>query len=273
MLIDKAPGFCPGAFTFGCVYLSGYTLHPMSYTANFRFYGSLNDFLRPRQRHTTFSYTFAAHQTVKDMIEAMGVPHVEVRDVLVNGEKVSFSHRLLPDDQVEVYTYENGEETLLSGIAERRFVLDVHLGSLARALRMLGFDTVYGQHLHDPELVRISIEEKRILLTRDVNLLKHKAIPAGYWLRSQQTEAQLLEVLTKYKLADLFRPFTRCMVCNGRIVPVDKQQVLELLPPKTQLYFDEFYQCQQCRRVYWKGSHYERMQELIRRIKEKERYS
>ncbi|MDO6388805.1 Mut7-C RNAse domain-containing protein [Pontibacter sp. BT731] len=239
----------------------------MSHSAFFRFYGSLNDFLRPRQRHTVIPYTFAAHQTVKDMIEAMGVPHVEVHAVLVNGEKVDFSYRLEPNDQVEIYPYEGGEEELLTGVAERRFVLDVHLGSLARFLHLLGFDTVYGQHLHDPELVQISSEEKRILLTRDVNLLKHKAILAGYWLRSQQTEEQLKEVISRYRLGDQLQPFTRCMVCNGHIVPVEKQEVLEQLPPNTQLYFDEFYQCRQCKRVYWKGSHYERMQELIRRIK------
>ncbi|MCP2044882.1 Mut7-C ubiquitin/RNAse domain-containing protein [Pontibacter sp. HSC-36F09] len=240
----------------------------MSYTATFRFHDSLKDFLRPRQRHTAIFYTFAEHQTVKDMIEAMGVPHLEVKNVLVNGEELSFSQRIQAGDQVEVYSYEGGEAELLPGIAEPRFVLDVHLGSLARYLRMLGFDTVYEQQLHDPELVQISSEEQRILLTRDVNLLKHKAIPAGYWLRSQQTEEQLQEVLARYKLADLFQPFTRCMVCNGPIVPVEKQEVLEQLPAKTKLYFDEFYQCQQCKRAYWKGSHYERMQELIRRIKE-----
>ncbi|WP_076666917.1 Mut7-C RNAse domain-containing protein [Pontibacter indicus] len=238
----------------------------MSHTAHFRFHGSLNDFLRPRQRHIALGYTFAEHQTVKDMIEAMGVPHVEVREVMANGEKVDFDQRLQPEDQVEVYPYENGEEELLTGIAERRFVLDVHLGTLARSLRMLGFDTVYDQHLHDPELTQIASKEQRILLTRDVNLLKHKAIPAGYWLRSQHTAEQLREVFTRYKLADYIRPFTRCMVCNGQIVPVEKQEVVEQLPPNTQLYFNEFYQCRQCKRVYWKGSHYERMQETVCRI-------
>ncbi|PVY39625.1 Mut7-C RNAse domain-containing protein [Pontibacter virosus] len=245
----------------------------MLHTAQFRFQGTLNDFLRPCQRNISICYTFAEHQTVKDMIEAMGVPHVEVREVLVNGKKVNFSKRLESDNQVEVYPFEGGEAELLAGIADQRFVLDVHLGSLARYLRLLGFDTVYGQHLHDPELVQISSEEKRILLTRDVNLLKHNAITAGYWMRSQNTEEQLQEVVSRYRLADQFRPFTRCMICNGHIVQVEKNQVLAQLPPKTQLYFDEFYQCQQCRRVYWKGSHYKRMQELIRRIKEKERYS
>ena len=202
---------------------------------------------------------------MKDMVEAMGVPHVEIGDVLVNGAKANFNCRLQPEDQLQVYPLEEGEG-LLTGIAERRFVLDVHLGSLARYLRMLGFDTVYGQHLQDPELVQIARTEQRILLTRDVNLLKHKAIPAGYWLRSQKTETQLQEVIGRYRLADHFHPFTRCMVCNGLISQVEKRAVLEQLPPDTRRYFEEFYQCRQCKRVYWKGSHYERMMEFMKKV-------
>ncbi|MBF8964952.1 Mut7-C ubiquitin/RNAse domain-containing protein [Pontibacter sp. FD36] len=238
----------------------------MSQTAFFKFHGSLNDFLRPRQRNTSIRYTYAVHQTVKDVIEAIGVPHVEVREVLVNGAKAAWTQRLQENDQVEVYPFEGGEEELLADKGERRFVLDVHLGTLARSLRMLGFDTVYRNDLHDTELVQLADESQRILLTRDVNLLKHKDIPAGYWLRSQHTEEQLKEVVIRYKLHDQLRPFTRCMVCNGNIVAVDKQEVLEQLPPKTKQYFDEFYQCQQCKQVYWKGSHYERMMELVHKI-------
>lgn len=145
-------------------------------------------------------------------------------------------------------------------------MLDVHLGTLAKSLRLLGFDTVYGQRLHDAALVKISHGEQRILLTRDVNLLKHKAIPMGYWLRSQHTEKQLAEVVCRFQLVDHIRPFTRCMVCNGTIEVVSKETVLDLLPPKTRLYFDEFFQCADCKRVYWKGSHYQRMKETIQRI-------
>jgi uncharacterized protein with PIN domain len=205
---------------------------------------------------------------VKDLIEAMGVPHAEVREVLVNGEQVLLNHRLQPEDRVEVYPYDGTEEELLQGIAARRFVLDVHLGTLARSLRMLGFDTVYENDLHDKQLVELAKAEQRIVLTRDVNLLKQKAIPAGYWLRSQHTEEQLAEVLKRFQLLEQVNPFSRCLDCNGKIEAVDKATVLDQLPPKTQLYFHEFYQCSACHRVYWKGSHYTRMQELMERIRE-----
>jgi uncharacterized protein len=240
----------------------------MSQIAHFRFYGSLNDFLRPKQRNTAFSHTFAAHQSLKDIVEAMGVPNVEVREIWVNGDPANFGGRLSSDDQVAVYPFDGHETELLKSIAVVRFVLDVHLGTLARALRMLGFDTVYRNDLHDPELVQIASAEQRILLTRDVNLLKNKAIPAGYWLRSQHTEEQLTEVIRRFRLLDQIKPFTRCMVCNGCIRAVTKESVLDQLPARTRLYFEEFYQCQNCLRIYWKGSHYARMEELVKRLKQ-----
>ncbi len=240
----------------------------MQASANFYFHGSLNDFVRKSKRHTWQRYTYSGHQTVKDIIEALGVPHVEVREILVQNEKVDFGYRLQPDDSVQVYPHDGHEEELQQGIAEPRFVLDVHLGTLAHSLRMLGFDTLYETHLHDKEIAALAQTEQRIVLTRDVNLLKNKAIPVGYWLRSQHTEEQLAEVLQRFGLVGKIKPFTRCMVCNGTIEAVAKEAVLDQLPPKTQLYFDEFYQCTSCRRVYWKGSHYQRMEELVRCISE-----
>lgn len=240
----------------------------MQQTARFYFYGSLNDFLRKPKRAVWFGYTFSTHQSLKDMIEANGVPYLEVQRVLVNGGQAGPSHRLQAEDRVEVYPFDGKDEELMAGIANIRFVLDVHLGTLARSLRMLGFDTLYDNDLHDPELVQLASSERRILLTRDVDLLKNKAIPAGYWLRSQHTQEQLTEVIRRFKLLDRLQPFTRCMVCNGRIVAVAKETVLNRLPPKTRLYFEEFYRCEACGRVYWKGSHYGRMLDLVKKIKE-----
>lgn len=242
----------------------------MSHTARFYFHGSLNDFLRPYKRNMQISYTFPGNPAVKDSIEALGVPHLEVCQVQVNGKTVQLTYQLQDKDEVQVYPFDGREEALTAGIAAYRFVLDVQLGTLARALRMLGFDTVYDTTLTDKAIAGIAAAEQRIVLTRDVNLLKHKAIPFGYWLRSQHTEAQLAEVSRRFGLAEQMRPFTRCLVCNGEFVPVSKQQVLDQLPPKTRLYFEEFYQCATCARVYWKGSHYERMLELVQRLKKME---
>jgi uncharacterized protein len=240
---------------------------PMQLTARFLFHGSLNDFVRRMKRHTWTPYTFSGKPSVKDSIEAIGVPHLEIREVQVNGEIVTISYGLQPGDEVQVYPYDGREDELLSGIATCRFVLDVHLGTLARSLRMLGFDTVYENTLTDKAIAGIAQAEQRIVLTRDVNLLKHKAIPFGYWLRSQHTEEQLQEVIRRFRMIDHIRPFTRCMVCNGEIAEVPKYVVVDQLPPKTKLYFDEFYQCSSCQRVYWKGSHYEQMLGFINTLR------
>jgi uncharacterized protein len=239
----------------------------MQLTARFLFHGSLNDFVRRMKRHTWLPYTFGGKPSVKDSIEAIGVPHLEIRKVQVNGEIVTISYGLQPGDEVQVYPYDGREDELLSGIATCLFVLDVHLGTLARSLRMLGFDALYENTLTDKEIAGIAQAEQRIVLTRDVNLLKHKAIPFGYWLRSQHTEEQLQEVIRRFRMIDHIRPFTRCMVCNGEIAEVPKYVVVDQLPPKTKLYFDEFYQCSSCQRVYWKGSHYERMLGFINMLR------
>ncbi|MBB6611826.1 Mut7-C ubiquitin/RNAse domain-containing protein [Pontibacter sp. Tf4] len=240
----------------------------MAGTAHFKFYASLNDFLPKQEQESWINYSFPENPVVKDAIEAMGVPHPEVNAIVVNGNKVDFTYKLQPSDEVEVYPKGFPATINLTPTYSLpyRFVLDVHLGKLVRFLRLLGFDTFFDPELSEKELVRIAVEENRILLSRGVNILKYKTIVHGYWLRSQQPEEQLLEVIRYYSLAGEFSVFTRCMVCNGTIVQVPKEQVQELLPPKTKLYFHEFYQCQHCRRVYWKGSHYERMQQFINNL-------
>lgn len=145
------------------------------------------------------------------------------------------------------------------------FILDVHLGKLARRLRMLGFDSLYLNTYTDTQIVEIASNQTRIVLTRDVNLLKHKVLQTGqgYWLRSQNPDKQLIEVLNQFKLYSSTKPFFRCINCNGIIQRVVKETVLSHLEPDTILYFHEFYQCNTCGKVYWKGSHYEKIERFI----------
>jgi uncharacterized protein with PIN domain len=242
--------------------------------ATFQFFGNLNDFLPKKQRGTLITFSFKGNPAVKDSVEALGVPHPEVAGILANGVAVDFRYLLKPDDRIEVFP--KGIKDEFSKVTdlqpdlpkEIKFVLDVHLGKLAKNLWLLGFDTVYSNSYHDQEIARIATEENRIVLTRDVNLLKQKVINWGYWLRSQHLEEQLTEVIGYFGLGTQIQPFTRCLECNGQIFPVPKDLVLNILPPNTRLYFEEFYQCQNCQRVFWKGSHYERMEEFIRRFQE-----
>ncbi|GAB3536463.1 Mut7-C RNAse domain-containing protein [Pontibacter brevis] len=214
-------------------------------------------------------YRFTGTPAVKDAIEAIGVPHPEVGVILVNDLPVPFSYPLQAHDKVAVYpadanqNWPGGFSLQAKPPTPERFVLDVHLGKLVRALRMLGFDTCYENDYSDRTIANIAATEERIVLTRDVGLLKQKTIRWGYWLRSQHLEEQLAEVVNYFNLQRHFTPFTRCMACNGNIKEVSKEAVVAQLPPKTKLYFDEFFQCDSCNRVYWKGSHYERMQQFI----------
>jgi len=228
-------------------------------TAQFLFHGVLNDFLPARLKATPISCSFAPHQTVKHLVEALGVPHLELGQVLVDGQPVTDSTRLPNGCRVDAYPWE--QESLPK--EEARFILDNHLGKLAAMLRMLGFDTLYRNDYQDDELAAVAASEGRILLTRDRRLLMRKAIPRGYCVRQDDPQGQIRAVLKRYNLFPHISPFQRCLRCNHPLQPVDKAQVLERLEPLTRRYFDEFCLCPACDQVYWKGSHYEHMQALI----------
>lgn len=238
----------------------------------FRFYRELNDFLPPQLRQQPFSRDYLLPGSVKDAIENIGVPHTEVDLVLVNGESVDFAYQLAEGDFISVYPmFEAMDISPLNRLRpaplrQPRFVLDCHLGKLARYLRMLGFDSLFWTQCDDDTLLQISVQQQRILLTRDLGLLKRRQLERGYFVRATNPRAQLAEVVQRLQLENSFRPFTRCMACNGLVEPIEREKVLDLLPANTRRYFTEFFQCGSCHRVYWKGSHYERMQELVQQL-------
>lgn len=236
-----------------------YQKNPLN-TATLRFLDTLNNFLPKDQREADIVVHFQQNPTVKHLIEALGVPHVEVGAVTVNGEAVSLAERVHDGDQIEVRPAAPGCPV------EPRFLLDSHLGRLAAYLRMLGFDCLYNNDYQDDRIADILAEDIRILLTRDRRLLMRKVVQYGYCLRSLEPQEQLTEVVRRFDLADKIRPFHRCLRCNAPLEPVSKEAVLDRLEPLTKRYFDEFRLCPACDQVYWKGSHYERMQELIQRI-------
>lgn len=241
----------------------------MTNQAYFRFYAELNDFLQAERRQRTFVHRFELSGSIKDMIEALGVPHTEIDLILANGQSVDFSYLVRDGDQFSVYpVFESLDITPLvrlrpQPLRETRFVLDVHLGRLATYLRMLGFDTLYRNDYADEELARISSSEGRILLTRDRGLLKRSVVTHGYCLRTTNPRQQLIEVLRRFDLFDSIKPFQRCLHCNGLLQPVDKAAIIDRLLPQTRQHYDEFRRCQACDRIYWPGSHYRRMQQFI----------
>jgi len=226
-------------------------------TAQFHFQPELDYFLSAARRGKVILVSFKGQQSLKHLIESLGVPHTEVGALLVNGRFASLDRITQSGDQVEVQPAPHGCSV------EPRFLLDNHLGRLAAYLRMLGFDCLYQNDFQDDQIAEILADDRRILLTRDRRLLMRKVVQYGYCPRSLEPNEQFREVVRHFELEPLARPFHRCLRCNAVLEPVEKSAVLDHLEPKTKLYYNEFAICPQCDQVYWKGSHYERMQSLI----------
>ena len=148
-----------------------------------------------------------------------------------------------------------------------KFVADVHLGRLTRYLRMMGFDIYYKNNFSDEEIVKISLKERRAILTRDIGILKRNEVTHGYFLRSNKVAEQTLEVIKRFDLQKSIKEFTRCLDCNQLLVPIKKEMVIDELPLKVAQTQNEFYQCPSCKKIYWKGTHYQRMLSFIQSLK------
>jgi len=240
--------------------------------AHLCFHGSLNDFLSPKNRNLPIPISFTSSPSIKDAIESAGVPHTEADVILVNNISVDFSYHLRQNDQVSIFP-------LLSPFSQSNiihlqipppepvsFVLDVHLGKLARFLRMMGFDSLYSNLFKDEEIVSLAAFENRVILTRDIGILKYASVKWGYWIRSQIPLEQLSEVLYRYNLYSSIHPFSLCMQCNGNLVNVPKEELVSELQPNTKRFFNQFKRCADCGKVYWEGSHVEKMKLIIKRI-------
>lgn len=243
------------------------------------FYETLNDMLKPDQRDIDLIYVLTETRSVKDLVESIGIPHTEIDLIIVNGTSVNFNYQVKNKDNIALYPYSTQQDSnspgnvpLIHCIPEifdhPRFVLDVHLGKLAAYLRMLGFDSLYNNHYDDPDLADISENEERVLLTCDRKLLMRKQITLGYFVRSRRPQQQLLEVVFRYNLYNQSKPFTRCILCNGEMQPVEKSTIELQLQEKTKQHYDDFFQCSSCRKIYWKGSHYLKMKQIINDLKQ-----
>lgn len=234
-----------------------------------RLYGALNDFLPPERRGAEFLHTFSGTPSVKDLLESLGPPHPEVDVILVDGQAVDFSHRVEDGARVAAYpAFHSIDVTPVTRVGlplpeEPRFALDVGLGRLSGFLRMLGFDTLWRNDFADDELSRLSRDEERVVLTRDLGLLKRAEVRHGYYPRNTDPAHQLVEVVRRYQLSSRMRPFTRCLACNAPLVVAGKDEVLDRIPEGVAATHSRFQQCHACKRVYWPGTHHQRMQALV----------
>ena len=237
--------------------------------ARFRFYEELNDFLAPDRRKREFEAPFARAATVKNAIEALGVPHTEVELILVNGMSVDFSHRLVDGDRVSVYPmFEAFDIASLLRVRSRplratRFIADSHLGRLARLLRMAGFDTLHENRAADETIRHLARAEERIVLTRDRALLMCGSVTHGCYVHALEPRSQFREVVQRLQLGSSVRPFTLCLDCNRPLEPITAGAARDRVPPTIAATYERFSACPDCRNVYWEGSHWQRMRMLL----------
>jgi hypothetical protein len=232
-----------------------------------QFEGELNDFLTTEKRHVAFEHSAGNTDTLKHIIESLSVPHTEIGAVAVNGRPADLSKPPADNDDIRVFPHQTPIFLRESPV----FVVDGHLGRLAAYLRMLGFDTWYERLADDAQLASVSNTEHRILLTRDVGLLKRREVQNGYFVRADKPLEQLSEMSRRLALPSYSSPFTRCMECNGSLVTVRKSEVADLLPPHTRETKNDFSRCVKCGRIFWRGSHHARMLAWIENLPAVER--
>jgi uncharacterized protein with PIN domain/sulfur carrier protein ThiS len=237
-----------------------------------RFYEELNDFLPEEKRKKRFAHQFIDRTSVKDLIESLGIPHTEIDLILVNGKSVGFKYKIKDGDDISVYpVFESFDILDVQHLRPRplrkpKFVADVHLGRLTKYLRMMGLDVLYKNNFNDDEIVQLSLKEKRAILTKDRGILKRNEVTHGYFVRSTKLEEQVKEVLKRFDLQKEIKEFSRCIECNELLKLVKKEEVINHLPPKVSHSQNEFYICPACNKIYWKGTHYQRMLSFIKRL-------
>lgn len=238
----------------------------------FRFYADLNDFLTPQNRQKTIPYYYDTVPSIKDAIEAQGIPHPEVALILIDGQTATFKQPLHPQKRIAVYPYFHQIEADLLGklrqplSGEPKFLTDQNLGKLAKRLRLLGLDTANFSTSDPSEFIAKANTEKRTILTRSIGLLKHKSVVYGYWARHEDISTQLQDILNRFQLKSYLKPFGRCSICNGCVIEAQKDNIAQLLPSKTKMYFDDFTRCENCGQIYWKGSHYHKIESFINHL-------
>lgn len=226
-------------------------------------------FLAHTKKCQQFEYTLERKASVKDIIECLGVPHTEVGHIAFNGKNVDFSFIPSASGMLNVRCIEPPFNVLAPTflrpfpLKQIKFLADVNVIKLGRLLIIMGFDVSYSASFSDHEIADISESEARIILTRDTELLKRRKIVFARRIKKDYPYEQLVETILFFGLEKQISFFSRCTKCNRKLVRISKEQIIHLLEPKTKLFFDTFFQCPQCTRVFWKGSHFDNIKNKI----------
>ena len=239
-----------------------------------RFYEELNDLIPKEKRKKRFEHHYIDRTSVKDLIESLGVPHTEVDLIRVNNKSVGFGYLINDKDDISVYPVfesfdiKDVQHLRPNPLRKPKFITDVHLGKLTKYLRMLGLDVLYKDNFTDDTIIELSLKEERVILTKDKNLLKRNEITRGYFVKDSDPERQVIEVVKRVQLQNQIKEFTRCLECNSLLKPVRKEEIENRIPLKVKENQNEFYVCDVCDKIYWQGTHFDKMKSLIQKIKQ-----
>ncbi len=226
------------------------------------FDAALHRFLAPARRGRAVPVEIDRARSAKDAIESLGVPHTEVGGLSIDGRSAQLEDLLRGGENVAVAAC---AEEADPAAGAPRFAADVHLGKLARHLRLAGFDCLWSKDWDDAALVAAAVGEGRIVLTRDIGILRRRAVTRGRFVRAVESEAQLAEIVRAFGLRTQLRPFSRCRECNLPLEEAAKRDVEAGLPEKVRALYSRFKRCPGCQRVYWEGSHFERLRAVLAR--------
>jgi uncharacterized protein with PIN domain len=216
-------------------------------------------FLPADRRAGSLALTTDGTSSLGHVVESLGIPRTEVGGLAVDGREVPARHVPAAGESVEVLTVPRPQR--VPG-APLRFLLDVHLGTLARRLRLLGVDAAYeSADIGDPALAALSARERRVMLSRDRGLLRRRELWAGAYVYSDRPDEQLHDVLDRFEPP--LAPWTRCVACNAPLREADKESVSDRLAAGTRRTYDVFAECPACGRVYWRGAHHDRLAAVV----------
>ena len=214
---------------------------------------------------------YRADQSLRHIAETLGIPGCELGGAEAEGRPADLERPPPPGSRVELMPV--SEPLRLAG--EPRFIADVHLGRLARDLRLLGFDVAWRNDLDDEEIETIAATEGRIALTRDRGLLFRRSLalafpggPRGMLVRSKDPFHQLVHAVRRFGLAALMRPFSLCSACGGALEPASREAAAERVPAKVAERYSEFFRCSLCGKIFWRGDHFRTIAPLLVRLRE-----
>lgn len=235
-----------------------------------RLYGNLNKLVSSKFQNE-FEYNFLLPTTVKDIIESLGIPHTEISLILLDGHSVGWNAKIKNNSRISFFpffhSFDISKLSMVYIIPKKlKFICDVHLGKLAKYLRILGFDCLYRNNLSDEEIINTGVKEKRIILTMDRGILKNSRVKYGALIVNKKLKDQLIELNDRFEIYSKAKILSRCIICNKKLIKVNRKKASEKFKYLEDRHYKEFLYCKECKRIYYKGSHYKKMLNFLENL-------